>query len=170
MGVLPKEDFWLVVAHQGSEDEQEIRAAADGLNSLARMADGYGLDVVVENHGGLSSDGAWLAGVIRAGDHSRLGTLPDFGNFRIDADTVYDPYLGVEELMPLARAVSAKSYGFDPVTGVETRLDYERLLRTVHAAGYRGWVGVEFEGGDMPEVDGVRATIALLERLRAEIA
>ncbi len=155
-------------ASEGTWEEQS-RLAADGLRRLTEFASDHGLSVLVENHGGLSSNGKWLAETIRRGAHPGLGTLPDFGNFRIADDDWYDFYLGVEELMPMARAVSAKSYDFGP-DGNEIRLDYDRLLRIVGNAGYRGRVGIEYEGERLSEPDGIRATKALLERVRNELA
>jgi sugar phosphate isomerase/epimerase len=151
-------------ASEGEFEEQQ-RLAADGLRRVCEHADGHGVDVIVENHGGLSSNGAWLAGVMDLVDHPRCGTLPDFGNFRIGNGETYDNYQGVEELMPYAKAVSAKSYGFDEA-GNETVLDYERLMRIVLDAGYRGYVGIEYEGSELSEPDGILATRALLERVR----
>jgi L-ribulose-5-phosphate 3-epimerase len=148
--------------------EEQIRLAADGLRRLAEFADGHGLNVLVENHGGLSSNGAWLAAVMRAAGHPRVGTLPDFGNFRISPTESYDRYLGVEELMPFAKAISAKSNEFDE-RGDETGTDYRRMMRIVLDAGYRGWVGVEYEGDRLSEADGILATKRLLERLRDEL-
>jgi sugar phosphate isomerase/epimerase len=154
-------------ASEGARAEQS-RLVADGLRRLAERAEPYGLSVLVENHGGLSSDGAWLAATIRAADHPRLGTLPDFGNWSLSRTERYDPYRGVAELMPLARAASAKTGDFGE-DGEETRLDYGRLLRIVRDAGYRGWIGIEYEGARLSEPDGIRATKALLERKRGEI-
>jgi sugar phosphate isomerase/epimerase len=155
-------------ASEGTWEEQS-RLAADGLNQLAQRGEEFGLYVIVENHGGLSSNGAWLAETIQLGDHPRLGTLPDFGNFRIQDDEWYDIYQGVEELMPMARAVSAKSHDFDE-DGNEADKDYLRLLQIVRDAGYRGWVGIEYEGTNAPEPEGILATKALLERVRDELA
>jgi hypothetical protein len=98
-----------------------------------------------------------------------IGTLPDFGNFNIGRGQAYDRYLGVTELMPFAKGVSAKSYAFD-AAGNETTIDYRRMLTIVRDAGYRGYVGVEFEGRGMEEADGIKATKQLLERVRAELA
>jgi len=155
-------------ASEGSWEEQST-LAADGLHRLASIADEHGVNVIVENHGGLSSNAGWLTETIRLGDHPRLGTLPDFGNFRIAEGDWYDIYQGVEELMPLAQAVSAKSHDFD-ADGSESAKDYLRLLRIVRDAGYRGWVGIEYEGTNAPEPEGIHATKALLERVRAELA
>ncbi|ACY48627.1 sugar phosphate isomerase/epimerase family protein [Rhodothermus marinus] len=155
-------------ASEGSYEEQQ-KLAADGLRQLVDFAAEHELNVLVENHGGLSSNGAWLAGVIRMVDHPRCGTLPDFGNWRVDAETWYDPYRGLAELMPFAKGVSAKSYDFD-AEGNETRLDYVRLLRIVREAGYRGYIGIEYEGDRLDEMEGIRATKALLERVRAQLA
>jgi sugar phosphate isomerase/epimerase len=150
----------------GSRREQHDRAV-DGLRRLTEHAAREELNVIVENHGGLSSDGAWLSGVIRAVNHPRCGTLPDFGNFRVDADTWYDRYRGVEELMPYAKAVSAKSHDFDG-DGNETRTDFGRMIDIVLKAGYGGYIGIEYEGKQLSEPDGIRATKTLLERVRAE--
>jgi len=150
-------------ASEGTFDEQQ-KLAADGLRQLVERADPLGVNVVVENHGGLSSDGQWLAGVMRRVDHPRCGTLPDFGNFY-----EYDRYQGVADLMPFAKAVSAKSHDFDD-DGNETTKDYRRLMRIVRDAGYRSWVGIEYEGQRLPEREGVRLTLRLLERVRDELA
>jgi sugar phosphate isomerase/epimerase len=128
----------------------------------------------VENHGGLSSNGEWLAGVMKRVGHYRCGTLPDFGNFCLDWSRQddpaawYDRYKGVTEMMPFARAVSAKSNEFD-ASGNETKTDYRRMMRIVLDAGYRGYVGIEYEGDKHSEPEGIRLTKALLERVRAEM-
>ena len=150
----------------GSRDEQR-KLAADGLRQLVEFAAPKEINVIVENHGGLSSDGSWLASVMRTVNHARCGTLPDFGNFRVDDDTWYDRYLGVTELMPFAKAVSAKSHDFDE-QGNEKHTDYRRMMRIVLDAGYDGYVGIEYEGGRLSEKEGILATKKLLERVRAE--
>jgi L-ribulose-5-phosphate 3-epimerase len=153
----------------GDGDPAEMqKRAADSLVQLADHATGYPLNVIVENHGGLSSNGAWLAGVMRIAGHPRVGTLPDFGNFHIGNGEWYDRYLGTEEMMPFAKAVSAKSHAFDE-EGDETGTDYRRMLRIVLDAGYRGFVGIEYEGGGLSEHEGIVATQRLLERVRAEL-
>ena len=156
-------------ASAGSFEEQQ-KLASDGLRALCEYADGYDVDVLVENHGYLSSNGEWLAGTIAMVDHPRAGTLPDFGNFQTsyEPEEWYDRYQGVTELMPYARAVSAKSYNFDEA-GNETTIDYEQMMRIVLDAGYRGWVGIEFEGRMAADV-GIVKTRELLERLRDELA
>lgn len=148
----------------GSPDEQRD-LAADGLRRLAEFADTMAINVLVENHGGLSSNGAWLASVMEAAAHPRVGTLPDFGNFNIGGGETYDRYRGVEELMPYAGAVSAKSHVFG-ADGYELEMDYTRLMRLVLQAGYRGYVGIEYEGSEHTEAEGVRYTKALLETVR----
>ena len=146
----------------GNRDEVQ-RLAADSLNKLAEFGDQYDCDVIVENHGGASSDGKWLAGVMKLADNPRVGTLPDFGNFHLGGGKYYDFYQGVEELMPYAKAVSAKSYGFD-AEGNETKIDYPRMMRIVQQANYRGWVGIEWEGGKPGENEGIALTRDLLIR------
>jgi L-ribulose-5-phosphate 3-epimerase len=150
-----------VNAAGGGEWDEAQKNAADGLRSLCEYADEYGVNVIVENHGGLSSNGAWLAGVMQMVDHPRVGTLPDFGNFRLGGGKEYDRYQGVTELMPFAKAVSAKSHDFD-AEGNETRTDYTRMMNIVREAGYTGYVGIEYEGGGLSEDDGILATKSLL--------
>ncbi|MEX2025685.1 MAG: hypothetical protein WEH44_00265, partial [Pirellulaceae bacterium] len=121
--------------------------------------------VIVENHGGLSSNGAWLAGVMKRVDHPRCGTLPDFGNFGS-----YDRYQGVAELMPYAKAISAKSHDFDEA-GNDTQTDYYKMMDiVVNKHGYHGYCGIEYEGSKLSEPEGIKATKKLLERVREKMA
>jgi sugar phosphate isomerase/epimerase len=158
-----------VNAASGGTYEEQVKRAADGLRRLSEFAASHELNVIVENHGGLSSNGKWLAEVIKTVDKPNCGTLPDFGNFNLGGGKEYDRYQGVTELMPFAKAVSAKSHDFDK-EGNETRTDYFRMMKIVLAAGYRGYVGIEYEGGKLSEEEGIRATKALLERVREKLA
>ena len=142
----------------GSYPEQ-LKLAADGLRRLSEFAQTANMNILVENHGGLSSNGKWLAGVIKTVALPNCGTLPDFGNF-----AEYDRYQGVQETMPFAKAVSAKSHHFDK-QGNETKTDYFKMLKIVVDAGYHGYVGIEYEGGG-DEFAGIRATQQLLTRVR----
>lgn len=154
-----------VNAHSSGSREEQAKLAADGLRRLSEFAAPAGIGVIVENHGGLSSDGAWLSGVIKAVGLENCGTLPDFGNFHD-----YDRYRGVKELMPYAKGVSAKSHEFD-ARGNEVRTDYKRMMKIVLDAGYHGWVGIEWEGSQPEdEREGVMLTKALLERVREELS
>ncbi|MEM8865400.1 MAG: sugar phosphate isomerase/epimerase family protein [Planctomycetota bacterium] len=161
-------------ASSGSFEEQQ-KLAADGLAKLGEFADQHGINVLVENHGGLSSNGAWLAGVMKLVSMPNVGTLPDFGNFRIgkkedgEGYEWYDRYQGVQELMPYAKAVSAKSHKFDDA-GNEVETDFFRMMKIVLEAGYSGYVGIEWEGGEPDEYEGIRLTKQLLERVREGIA
>jgi len=153
---------------QGAPEEQ-ARLAADGLRRLSEYAEDYGLNVLVENHGGLSSNGKWLAGVIEQVGLDNCGTLPDFGNFRVSRDEEYDRYQGVRELMPYAKAVSAKSHDFDE-DGNEVHTDYVKMMKIVLDAGYHGYVGIEYEGRKLPEPEGILATKRLMERVRDQLS
>jgi L-ribulose-5-phosphate 3-epimerase len=148
----------------GTADEQQ-KLAADGLRRLSEYAAGHNINVIVENHGGLSSDGRWLTGVIKDVDLPNCGTLPDFGNFPPETDI----YAAVEMLMPYAKSVSAKSYDFDE-KGDETKIDYYRMMKIVLDAGYKGYVGIEYEGERLSETDGIIATKKLLGKIRDKYA
>ena len=146
----------------GSADELK-KTSADGLHSLSEYAENYDIGVIVENHGGLSSNGAWLASVMKEVNMENCGTLPDFGNFKISAEEEYDRYKGVKELMPYAKGVSAKSHDFD-AEGNEIHTDYDKMMKIVKNSGYRGYIGIEYEGGDFTEDEGIMLTKRLLER------
>ena len=158
----------------GTYDEQ-IERAADGLRKLTEFGKTMAIGVIVENHGGLSSNGEWLAKTIKAVGLPECGTLPDFGNFNVGKNPhgvgeVYDRYKGVGEMMPFAKGVSAKSHDFDD-KGEETHTDYRKMMEiVVKKHKYSGFVGIEYEGGKMTEPEGIRATLKLLEAIRVEMA
>ena len=144
--------------------EDQIQLASDGLRKLTEYGERIGINTIVENHGGLSSNGKWLVSVMKEVDHPMCGTLPDFGNFKIQDDEWYDRYTGVDELMPYAKAVSAKSHSFD-WKGNETNTDYKKMISIVLSSGYNGYIGIEFEGNEVDEIEGVRLTKKLMEKV-----
>jgi len=159
--------------------EEVAKAGADGLRKLSEYASPLGINVIVENHGGYSSDGQWLTGVMNTVNMPNCGTLPDFGNFCIKREKgdmwespcveMYDRYKGVGEMMPFAKGVSAKSHDFDE-QGNCTDTDYAKMLPIVKAAGYTGHIGIEYEGSKLSEPEGIRATKALLEKVGRAIS
>lgn len=153
---------------EGSYDEQ-MKRCAEGLRKLSERGDEAGINIVIENHGGYSSHGKWLADTIRMVDHPRCGSLPDFGNFKISDKETYDIYRGTEELMPLAKGVSAKTFHFDE-DGYEADMDYIRLMKLVKDAGYQGFVGIEYEGDILPEKEGIQKTKDLLIKCARELS
>ena len=152
-----------VNAQSTNKYEEAKKLAADGLRRLSEFAAQHNIGVIVENHGGLSSNGKWLAETIASVGLKNCGTLPDFGNFHD-----YDRYQGVTETMPYAKAVSAKSHDFDE-QGNETKTDYFKMMKIVADAGYKGWVGIEYEGSKLDEYAGVRATKNLLVKVREKM-
>ena len=163
-------------ASDGSKSfDEQMKLAADGLSRLTEYTAKLGMNTIVENHGGLSSNGEWLSGVMKLVGKKRCGTLPDFGNFAIDRKkgVWYDRYKGVTELMPYAKAVSAKSHDFDPKRPFVTfrgdkETDYLKMMRIVLDAGYRGYVGIESEGGG-DQQKGIQLTKDLLVRVREKL-
>ncbi|MGW9684784.1 sugar phosphate isomerase/epimerase family protein [Flagellimonas sp. 2504JD1-5] len=149
------------------EAEEWTSASIDGLTQLATYAKPKNINITVENHGGFSSNGAMLANVMKEVNMDNCGTLPDFGNFCMkwaewpECDDWYDRYKGMKELMPYAKAVSAKSHDFDE-NGNEIHSDYVKMLKIVKDAGYKGYIGVEYEGSGISEEEGIIATRDLL--------
>ena len=154
--------------------EAVAKAATDGLSRLSEFARDYDINVIVENHGGYSSDGKWLSKVIADTKMENCGTLPDFGNFCVvqennECKKWYDRYTGTQEMMPYAKGVSAKTMNFD-AEGNCVETDYRRMLQIVRDAGYKGYIGIEYEGSKLSEEEGIRATKALLERVGATLS
>ncbi len=144
-------------------------AAIKSLAKLSTFAKDYDLNVIVENHGGYSSDGQWLSYIMAQVGMDNCGTLPDFGNFCIrrsdeGCTEEYDRYKGVRELMPYAKAVSAKTNDFDE-DGNEIHTDFVKMMKIVRDAGFKGYVGIEYEGSDLPEDKGILASKQLLEKV-----
>jgi len=154
-------------AGRGTQEEVQ-KAAIEGLSKLSAYGQQHKINVIVENHGGYSSNGEWLAGVIKGVNNKYCGTLPDFGNFNISSTEKYDRYKGVQELLPFAKGVSAKTYDFD-ASGNETTIDYQRMFKMIKAAGWKGIVGIEYEGSRLSEVEGIKATKALLDRIQSQM-
>jgi sugar phosphate isomerase/epimerase len=158
--------------HGEGDTEAKKKASIDSLGRLGNIAGTMELNVVVENHGSDSSKGFWLASIMKAVNKTNVGTLPDFGNFCIThpwgttqdgCDDAYDRYKGVEEMLPFAKGVSAKSYDFD-ANGEQPLIDYKRMLDIVKASDFKGYIGIEFEGNTQPEESGIRKTKDLIER------
>jgi sugar phosphate isomerase/epimerase len=157
---------------QGSRENVQ-KAAVDGLGRLGEYGRKEGINVIVENHGGYSSDGQWLASVMKQVGKSNVGTLPDLGNFCLRRENnkcveEYDRYKGTEELMPFAKGVSAKSYDFDEAGNV-VETDYYKMMRIIKNARFNGYIGIEYEGDKISEEEGIRKTKALLERVAKEV-
>lgn len=152
----------------GGSPEEQAAHTADGLRRLCEQAAPMRLNVLVENHIGLSGNAAWVVGVIKRVNLPNCGTLADFENFELPDGKRYDRYQGIAELMPFAKAVSAQTVEFDS-NGQPKGADFRRLLKIVKDSGYRGYIEVEFSGEDIPEAEGIRASKRLLENLRNEL-
>lgn len=161
---------------KGTADEQR-KLLADGLRSLCEKSEKYNMNIIMENHGGLSSDGDWLASVVVETNHAACGTLPDFGNFWDQATRkLYDPYGGVKAMLPHAKAVSAKSFDINPGTKYEMKhhkfdfsIDFSRMMKMTYESQYDGFIGIEYEGPN-PEKDekiGIIRTKKIIEQLWA---
>ena len=151
-------------AGNGSEKEVSMNAI-ESLQVLGDFSKNFDINIIVENHGGYSSNAKWLVDIIKNSNRDNIGTLPDFGNFRIEGDEWYDRYQGMEELMPYAKAVSAKSHEFDN-NGNEVHSDYYQMMEIVFKSNYHGYVGIEYEGNKHSEIDGIRLTRDLLIKVR----
>jgi len=158
--------------HGPGETAAKKTASIDSLSRLGEFAKPMNINIVVENHGSDSSKGFWVADVMRQVSKTNVGTLPDFGNFCISHEwgttqgecaEIYDRYKGIEEMLPFAKGVSAKSYDFD-VNGEQPKIDYKRLIQLVKSSGFKGFIGIEFEGETQPEDEGIRKTKALLQK------
>lgn len=155
-------------AGRGTADEVKT-AVVDGLGRLAEFGRQHKINIIVENHGGYSSDGSWLASVMKQVNNPYCGTLPDFGNFRISKDQEYDKYQGVKDLLPYAKGISAKSLNFD-ANGNEDTIDFDRMFKIISDAKWKGIVGIEYEGSKLSEEEGIKKTAELLRRIQKQYA
>ncbi len=149
--------------------EEQVKLSADGLAQLSEIGAKSNMNVIVENHGGLSSNGKWLLEVIKTVNNDHCGTLPDFGNFKISDTESYDAYRGVKELMPFAKGVSVKNTVWT-ADMKQVPLDFERMLTIVLEASYRGFCGIEFggyEGLNQSRESLEKARTALEEKFKA---
>jgi len=158
--------------HGNGTPDAKKTASIDSLSRLGDFAKTMQINIVVENHGHESSNGAWVADIMKQVNLSNVGTLPDFGNFCLsddwgntqgDCKDLYDRYQGIRELMPFAKGVSAKTYDFDS-NGEQPKMDYKRLIDIVRASGFKGYIGIEYEGNTQPEEEGIRKTKLLIEK------
>lgn len=154
----------------GAGTPEEVAAnAIKGLSTLGVYGATKGINIIVENHGGYSSNGKWLANVMKSVAMDNVGTLPDFGNFCIERSAdgcanEYDKYQGMKEIMPYAKGVSAKSHDFNE-SGDETKIDYYKMMEIIRGSGFQGDIGIEFEGNELSEDEGIRATKTLIEKV-----
>jgi L-ribulose-5-phosphate 3-epimerase len=166
-----------VNAYSAGTPEEQGKLVADGLHKLCEFADGHGLNVIIENHGGMSSNAKWLMATIKRADHKRAGTLPDFGNFSISRPTErnptaklesYDSYVGVQEMMPLAKGVSVKPTVWD-FHGKSGPIDLPKMMKIVVDAGYHGYCGIE-HGASGRELESIRELREQLEATRTQLS
>jgi len=144
-------------------DTEAVKRAAESFSALLAYGKANGIKIIIENHGGGSSDPATLIALMKAvNDPKWFGTLPDFGNFPEGVDK----YDAIRKMMPYAHAVSAKCYDFDDNTGQETKIDFDRMIKIVTHAGYKGYIGIEYEGKRLDETTGIKRAKALLDKLR----
>ncbi|MGZ3838875.1 MAG: sugar phosphate isomerase/epimerase family protein [Flavisolibacter sp.] len=155
----------------GEGSNQDVQQAAiEGLNELGDYGQKEGINIIVENHGGYSGDGSWLATVMKTVNRKNVGTLPDFGNFCIKRDTrnacvePYDRYLGTSQMIPFAKGVSAKTYDFD-AEGNCVETDYYKMFKIIKEAGFTGYIGIEYEGEQLSEEEGIKKTKNLIEKV-----
>ncbi|WP_270090846.1 TIM barrel protein [Sphingobacterium sp. SYP-B4668] len=146
-------------AGKGTPEEVKGRVV-ESLSTLADYGKKSKIAVIVENHGGISSHGDWLADLLKQVGKKNCGSLPDLGNFY-----EYDRYQGVTDLMPYAHGVSAKSHSFDE-QGNETQIDYARMMKIVKDAKFKGFVGIEYEGDKHSEIEGITLTKKLLQKFQ----
>ena len=150
-----------------------IEYSSESLTQLCLISRKDKINIIVENHGGLSSNASYLAKVMKNVNLDNCGTLPDFGNFcikKIDPENYfsqcineYDKYEGMTELMPYAKAVSAKSYDFDS-NGEESTIDFKRIIEITKEFNYNGYYGIEYEGLNLGENEGISKTKKLIEK------
>ena len=158
--------------------ETYMTASIDGMGRLSEYAAKENINIIIENHGLFSSNADIIVDLIKQVDMPNFGTFPDFGNWCMNVEwgsikneecnEIFNIYEGVNKFMPYAKAVSAKSYEFDK-DGNETAIDYYELLKNIKNSNYDGFIGIEYEGEQMPPSEGIKATKKLMEKAWAAV-
>ena len=161
-------------AHGDGTSEEMKVACLDGIGRLAKWSQQEGMEIIIENHGGISNNGAWLAELVKELQAVGVGTLPDFNNWCTERTSGelwggecvkrYDRLQGIKELMPYAKSLSVKSFEFDE-NGNETTMDFAKLFEIIQASGYDGYMGIEYEGDSLPSKEGIKKTRDLVEKV-----
>lgn len=149
-------------ANSGGREIQEfipsvLRACAENFAALAARAKPYGLRIVMENHWGLSACPDRMLRVRKLAGNC-FDFLPDFGNWPKGVDG----YAALAKIMPFAKAVHAKVKEIAS-DGSHPAFDLGRCVEIARAAGYQGWLGIEYEGAG-EENTGIRRAIRELRK------
>ena len=123
-------------AKDWKKDASLVDRAAETMHEMLDYAEGSGLNLIVENHGGASSDPDLLVALVKKVNHPKFGLLCDLGNWNKGDDK----YAAVAKIVPYARGLSVKgTWG----KGLDPAFDCEKLVRTAFAGGYKGYWGME---------------------------
>lgn len=166
-------DMMRVNAHGDGTPEQIKAQSIQAIAEVADYANSKGVQIIIENHGAISNNGAWLADLVSQLADKKVASLADFHNWCIERENgelwgapciqEYDYYQGFTELMPTAKAVSVKAFEFD-AQGNETTMDFVKFFKIMKAASYNGYLGIEYEGSDLASRDGIFKTKALAQQ------
>jgi sugar phosphate isomerase/epimerase len=126
---------------KGATEAQAIAWAAEVLKRGAEYSGSKGIILGVENDYGLTVEAGPTAAIVKQADTPWAGVNADTGNLRKDG------YQALETLLPYVTSVHLKSQVAD-ANGTKQPADWPRLLNMLGAAGYKGYVGLEYEGDD----------------------
>lgn len=117
-------------------DRDLVDRAAETMHAILDYAQGSGLNLIVENHGGASSDPDILVALVKKVNHPQFGLLCDLGNWNKGDDR----YAAVKKILPYARGLSVKGTWGE---NLDPAFDAAKLVRTALEGGYQGWWGLE---------------------------
>lgn len=143
----------------------QLRQCADSLSKLGAIAESMGIELLVENHGYASNNGAWLAMLIEETNHDNVKVFADFDNFfmggwDLSPERRYDRIQGLLDLAPFTAGVSAKSHDFGAL-GDETTIDFRKCIAIFEENGFDGLYSAEYEGDRISELEGAISTVRL---------
>ena len=93
-----------------------------------------GIQILIENHGGVSNDAAWMLRLIEQLNDPLFGTLPDWR----EPGTTFDHVGYLQKMVPYAKGMSYRNQ--------PTKEETARMINICKAGGYKGWYGVESKG------------------------
>jgi L-ribulose-5-phosphate 3-epimerase len=118
-------------------DKDLVKRAAEAFNDLLEYARPANIDILIENHGGASSDPDTLVAVMKAVNNPHFGTLPDYGNVNLGDDR----YEVMRKILPYAKGVSVKAAW--TADGNNVFGDLEKLIKITQESGFHGFWGIE---------------------------
>ena len=121
---------------QNVDKQEALKWATESYHMLLEYAIPAKIDVVIENHGGVSNDPDWMVSLMKKVNNPHFGTYPDWRKPAPD----FDNYVYLQKTLPYAKGMSYRNQPTEELTA--------KMIRLSKEGGYHGWYGIESTGRD----------------------